>query len=37
MVDLQWKNVQNRNINNGVQRRREKNSVGEEEVVWAKL
>ena len=45
MVDLQWKNVQSRNKNNGVQRskinnkRKENkiNTVGKEVVVWAKL
>jgi hypothetical protein len=42
MVDLQWKNVQSRNKNNGVQRskikqlKKLKNTVGKEVVVWAK-
>jgi hypothetical protein len=36
MVDLQWKNVKSRNINNGVQRSKI-NTVGEEVIVWPKL
>jgi hypothetical protein len=36
MVDLQWKNVQSRNKNNGVQRSKinKINTVGKEVVVW---
>ena len=40
MVDLQWKNVQGRDRNNGVQRskiNKEINTVEGEVAVWAKL